>query len=134
MQPRAALARVEEASIEGVREVEPGFYSVRSEPEPRGPVGRAWLTIRHKLLGDPLPSRLERAERLGVFAALAVLGADSIASSVYGPEEMMRMLAQAGPGAVAFALPVGVGIVVLLAILAVSYQQTIRSYPDGAGG
>jgi amino acid transporter len=130
----AAVARVEEAPIEGVREVEPGFYSVRSEPEPQGPIGRAWVAIRHLLLGDPLPSRLERAERLGMFAALAVLGADSIASSVYGPEEMMRMLAQAGPGAVALALPIGVCIVGLLAILAVSYQQTIRSYPDGAGG
>ena len=114
-----------------MREVAPGIYSVRSDPEPQGPIGRRWLALRRAILGAPLPSRLERAERLGLFAALAILGADSIASSVYGPEEMMRMLAQAGPGAVAFALPVGVGIVVLLAILAVSYQQTIGAYPSG---
>jgi amino acid transporter len=117
-----------------VREVAPGFYSVRSEPEPQGPIGRAWLAVRGVLLGSPLPSRLERSERLGLFAALAVLGADSIASSVYGPEEMMRILAQAGPGAVALALPVSGCIVALLAVLAISYQQTIRTYPNGAGG
>ena len=117
-----------------MRELAPGFYSVRSEPEPQGPIGRGWLVLRRILLGKPLPSQVERAERLGLLAALAVLGADSIASSVYGPEEMMRMLAQAGPGAVALALPVGISIVVLLGVLATSYQQTISAYPNGAGG
>ena len=135
------MSRVEEAHprgqpspIPGVRELAPGLYLVRSDPEPQGPIGRAWLLLRRVALGSPLPSRRERAERLGLLAALAVLGADSIASSVYGPEEMMRTLAQAGPGAVALALPVGGCIVALLAVLAISYQQTIGAYPDGAGG
>lgn len=126
--------RASATPIPGVRQLEPGFYSVQSEPEPRGPIGRTWLALRKLLLGAPIPSRLERTERLGLFAALAILGADSIASSVYGPEEMMRMLGEAGPGAVALALPVGLCIVGLLAVLAVSYQQTISAYPNGAGG
>ena len=120
--------------IPGVCELAPGFYSVRSEPEPHGPIGRTWLALRGLLLGAPLPSQLERTERLGLLAALAILGADSIASSVYGPEEMMRVLGEAGPGAVALALPVGICIVALLAVLAISYQQTISAYPNGAGG
>ena len=50
-------------------------------------------------------------------------------------EEMLRMLAQAGvPYVTAYALPMGTAIVALLAILAVSYWQTIAAYPNGAGG
>ena len=128
--------------IPGVREIAPGFYSVSSEPEPCGPVGRTWRALRGLLIGAPLPTRLERSERLGMLAALAILGADSIASSVYGPEAMMRMLGEAGPGAVALALPVGVCIVALLAVRAISYQQATagahatrgRQAPSSSGG
>jgi amino acid transporter len=69
-----------------------------------------------------------------VLAAVGLIGADMIASSVYGPEEMMRMLGEAGPGAVRLAIPIGVCVIGLLAVLAVSYQQTIGAYPNGAGG
>ena len=87
------------------------------------------------LLGPALSSRRERSERLGWIAALAVLGADALASSVYGPEEMLRMLAQAGvPVMATYALPIAIAIVALLGILAISYWQTISAYPNGAGG
>src|SRR5207244_11672588 len=66
--------------------------------------------------------------------AVRWVGSDTIASSVYGPEEMIRRLGEAGPGGVRFAFPVAVGIGLLLTILAVSYLQTIGAYPDGAGG
>jgi hypothetical protein len=59
-------------------------------------------------LGAPRPSRLERAERLGILAAVALIGSDMIASSVYGPEEMVRRLGEVGPGGVAAAVPVGI--------------------------
>jgi amino acid transporter len=87
------------------------------------------------MLGRPISSGRERRERLGWIAALAILGADMIASSVYGPEEMLRTLAQAGPPALAaYALPIAVAIASLLAVLAMSYWQTIHAYPNGAGG
>lgn len=77
----------------------------------------------------------ERSERLIWAVALAILGADAIASSVYGPEEMLRILASAGVPAVnAWAFPIGIAIVVLLGMLALSYWQTITAYPSGAGG
>jgi amino acid transporter len=90
--------------------------------------------LRRLVLGAPLPSRLERTERIGVLAAVGLLGADMIASSVYGPEEMMRILGEARPDAVRLAIPIGVCVIVLLAVLAVSYRQTIGAYPNGAGG
>jgi amino acid transporter len=132
------VASVEEHPIPGVRgvhETAPGVYSITSEPPPRGPLGRTWHRLTRVLIGPPLSSGRERRERLTWAAALAILGADAIASSVYGPEEMLRMLAQAGAPAMAtFALPIAGAIVVLLGILAVSYWQTIEAYPSGAGG
>lgn len=123
-----------EANVPGVTEVAPGIYTISSDPEPRGPAGRTWLTLRRLALGKPLPSRLERAERLGILGALGLIGADMIASSVYGPEEMLRMLGTAGPGAIGLAIPIGVAIIILLVILALSYLQTVGAYPNGAGG
>jgi amino acid transporter len=110
-------------------------YSITAAPPPHGRLGRFLHRCRRLLIGRPLPSTRERLERLTWTAGLAILGADLIASSVYGPEEMLRMLSQAGLGALAqYALPLAVAIVVLLGILALSYWQTITAYPNGAGG
>ncbi|HEY0581386.1 MAG TPA: amino acid permease, partial [Chloroflexota bacterium] len=111
------------------------MYSVTAAPPPHGRLGRFLHRCRRLLLGRPLPSTRERRERLTWIAGLAILGADLVASSVYGPEEMLRMLSLAGLGALTqFALPLGAAIVVLLCILALSYWQTITAYPNGAGG
>jgi len=121
--------------IRGIHEVEPGVFSITSEPRPHGRFARMWHRLERTLIGPPLPSWRDRRERLSWTAALAILGADLIASSVYGPEEMLRTLAEAGMPVVAtYAVPVAVALVGLLAILALSYWQTIAGYPDGAGG
>jgi amino acid transporter len=120
--------------VSGVREVEPGVYRITSEPRPLTGLG-AMLSRGHKLLlGRPIASRFETKERLGIAAAIGVLGADMIASTVYGPEEMMRTLTRAGQDALPLALPLAVGIALLLAVLVVSYRQTVEAYPSGAGG
>ncbi|HEX6510843.1 MAG TPA: APC family permease, partial [Chloroflexota bacterium] len=121
-------------NLSGVREIHPDEYVITSEPRPKGGAERAWRKLREMVLGPAIPSGAEKHERLNVFTGLAILGADNIASSVYGPEEMMRALAMAGTGALLLARPIGAAIVALLIILAISYQQTIRAYPSGAGG
>jgi hypothetical protein len=121
--------------MRGVHAIAPGVYAVTADPPPHGRLARAWHHLKRVLLGPPLPSGRERRERLGRLAALAILGADAISSSVYGPEEMLRVLSQAGvPAISAYALPIAVAIVALLGILALSYWQTITAYPTGAGG
>ncbi|MCL4560606.1 MAG: APC family permease [Chloroflexi bacterium] len=45
----------------------------------------------------------------------------------------MLILAVAGSAAFAFAFPLVIGIVILLAILTLSYEQTIHAYPNGGG-
>jgi amino acid transporter len=121
-------------SARGVREIGPDTYAITSDRPPSREPARSWHKLRRLLLGRPLPSTRERRERLGWITALAILGADSIASTVYGPEEMLRTLAPGGPAATAtFALPIAIAIVGLLTILAISYWQTIAAYPSGAG-
>ncbi len=119
----------------GIHETQPGVYEVTSEAPTRGGLAKSWFHFKRLLLGPSLSSRRERTERLTWTVALAILGADAIASSVYGPEEMLRMLSSAGvPAVTTWAFPIGVAIVVLLGMLALSYWQTVTAYPNGAGG
>lgn len=118
----------------GVREVAPGIYRITSAPRPRGLFGRRWQRVKRLAMGPPIATEREGQERIGWSLAVALLGADMIASSVYGPEELLRQLALAGPRALGSAVPIAIAIVCLLAMLAISYWQTIRAYPGGAGG
>ncbi|MDQ2941660.1 MAG: amino acid permease, partial [Chloroflexota bacterium] len=88
--------------------------------------------IRTVLIGRPISSEREEHERLTKLKALAVFSSDNISSSAYGPEEIMRVLAFAGAGALALTLPLAGLIIVMLAIVTMSYRQTIKAYPKGA--
>ena len=72
-------------------------------------------------------------ERLTKVKGLAVFASDNISSSAYATEEIMRVLVLAGAGALALTMPLSLGIVALLAVVATSYQQTIKAYPNGGG-
>jgi amino acid transporter len=119
----------------GIHETAPGVYTVTAEAPSRGHLARARYHLRRFVLGPAIASSRERTQRLQSITGLAILGADAIASSVYGPEEMLRMLSAGGvPAITTYALPISLLIVVLLSILALSYWQTIEAYPGGAGG
>ena len=88
--------------------------------------------LRTWLIGRPIHSEREEHERLTKVKGLAIFSSDNISSSAYGPEEIMRVLAFAGAGALALTLPLAGLIVVMLAIVTLSYRQTIKAYPKGA--
>jgi amino acid transporter len=96
------------------------------------PFSRWFRSVRNFLFGRPISSEHEEHERLTKVKALAVFSSDNISSSAYATEEIMRILVLAGVGAIALTLPITVAIVVVLAIVAISYRQTIRAYPNGA--
>jgi amino acid transporter len=100
---------------------------------PVGPFGRAAQQLRRVLIGRRIPSHLEAHERVGVVKGLAVFASDNISSSAYATEEIMRVLVLAGAGALVLTMPFTIGIVVVLAVVVVSYQQTISAYPTGGG-
>jgi amino acid transporter len=94
-----------------------------------GAVGR----LKRALLGRPLATWEEARERVNVFTGLAVFASDNISSSAYATEEIMRVLVLAGIGALTLTLPITLVIITVLAVVVVSYQQTIAAYPRGGG-
>jgi len=88
--------------------------------------------LRTWLIGAPISSEREEHERLTKVKALAIFSSDNISSSAYATEEMMRILVLAGIGAISLTMPLTITIVAVLAIVATSYWQTIRAYPNGA--
>ncbi len=93
---------------------------------------RVLRRLRTVLIGRPIHSDREAHERLTKVKGLAIFSSDNISSSAYGPEEIMRVLALAGAGALTLTLPLAGLITVMLAIVTVSYRQTIKAYPQGA--
>jgi amino acid transporter len=92
----------------------------------------AFDKVRGFLVGKPISSEREEHERLTKVKALAVFSSDNISSSAYATEEMMRVLVVAGVGAFTLVMPLTIVIVLVLGIVATSYRQTIRAYPNGA--
>jgi amino acid transporter len=99
----------------------------------RSGTSRAFRNIRNFLFGRPISSEHEEHERLTKVKALAIFSSDNISSSAYGPEEIMRVLALAGLAVMsAWTVTLAVLIIVMLAIVTISYRQTIKAYPNGA--
>ncbi len=94
-------------------------------------------TIRRFLLGRRLATEEAHQERLSNSIALAVFSSDNLSSVAYATGEIMAVLGPAmaamGAGVLGWSWPIALAIVALLAILTVSYRQTIHAYPSGGG-
>ena len=64
---------------------------------------------------------------------LAVFASDALSSTAYATQEILVILAAAGTMAFGIVVPISIAIVILLAIVTISYEQTIHAYPDGGG-
>jgi amino acid transporter len=73
------------------------------------------------------------AHRLTALEGLAALSLDALSSVAYGPEAIVIVLAAAGAVGLNYTLPVTLAIVVLLAVLVISYRQVIAAFPGGGG-
>ena len=89
--------------------------------------------LKQLLLGRPLNNREAMHQRLSNPVALAVFSSDALSSVAYATEEILLALVVAGSAPLKFALPISIGIGVLLLIVAASYRQTIKAYPNGGG-
>jgi len=90
-------------------------------------------TLKKLFVGSPLATAQARHERLSKRSALAVFASDALSSVAYATEEILLILVLAGTAALSFAIPIGVAICLLIALVASSYRQTIRAYPHGGG-
>src|SRR5215471_17356380 len=100
---------------------------------PRKGVGRVVSNVKRLLIGAPIATALAEHERLTKFKALAVLSSDAISSVAYATEAILFSLVAAGSVHLGLTLPISFAIVALLAIVAISYRQTIPAYPNGGG-
>jgi amino acid transporter len=92
-----------------------------------------WISLKSRLLGRPLASSEAEHQLLRKTLALPVFASDPLSSVAYATEEAMLVLALAGVGAYVYLTPVSFAVSSLLAIVVVSYRQTIRAYPEGGG-
>jgi hypothetical protein len=102
---------------------------VDTPPADYQPTGYQSLGYRAKnmLLGPPLATSRLVHERLRKLVALAVFSSDAISSTAYGTEQIMLVLVAAGAVATHLAFPIALAIGALLAILVLSYRQTITA-------
>ena len=91
---------------------------------------RSWRTW---LIGRPLPTADASHQTVGKAIGLAVFASDALSSTAYATQEMLVVLAAAGTMAFGAVFPISIAIVALLAIVTLSYEQTIHSYPGGGG-
>jgi amino acid transporter len=75
----------------------------------------------------------EERHRLTALEGLAALSLDALSSVAYGPEAILIVLVTAGVAGLRYQLPITVAIVVLLAVLVISYRQVIEAFPGGGG-
>ena len=101
--------------------------------EARSGLGRQWLRAKAWLIGRPLASEDEISERLSKRLALPIFSSDAISSSAYATEEILKVLALAGAGALFLSIPVAMAITGLLTVVAISYRQVCRAFPGGGG-
>lgn len=104
-------------------------------------------SLRRILLGRRLSSEETGHTKISNPIALAVFSSDALSSVAYATQEIMASLSGSlvpvaggvvlagatGHAIFGWSIPVALGIVGLLAILATSYRQTILAYPGGGG-
>jgi amino acid transporter len=98
----------------------------RPKPPGRAPIKRA-------IVGRPMASGEMEETLLPKFLALPIFASDPLSSVAYATEAGMVVLLGAGLGALHLIWPVSIGIAVLLAIVALSYTQTVRAYETSGG-
>ncbi|QZZ22450.1 APC family permease [Leptothermofonsia sichuanensis E412] len=87
--------------------------------------------VKRQLIGQSLPTSAQVSERVTNAAGLAILSSDALSSVVYATEETLRVLMLAGTSVLELSIPIAIAITSLLAIVTLSYRQTIRAYPSG---
>jgi amino acid transporter len=114
------------------------------EPLPFAPAPAATLSpgkrLRRLLLGSPISSAHAEHTLLPKFLALPVFASDAISSVAYATQQIVLALGAAGlwiaserAAYTSYTMLITGLIVALLAIVVISYWQTIFAYPSGGG-
>lgn len=94
-------------------------------------------SFKRILVGSPIRTERLQHERLSKKIALAIFSSDALSSTAYATEQILLVLAAAFVAthgqAFSKVIPISIAIAALLVIVAISYRQTIFTYPTGGG-
>jgi amino acid transporter len=93
--------------------------------------------LKQTLIGRPLATAEAPHQTISKKIGLAVFASDALSSTAYATEAILEVLAFAVPLAgvmvLGLSIYVALGIVFLLGVVTISYEQTIHAYPGGGG-
>lgn len=93
--------------------------------------------LKELLIGSPLETSALPEQCLGKPGALAVLASDNMSIAAYATEEIvLALVAAAAVGVmlpIHYVVPLSAAAVLLIAIVVISYGQTMYAYPTGGG-
>ena len=99
----------------------------RTSAEPSGSV------LKRIVVGRAFTSSQLEHTLLPKVLALPVFSSDPMSSVAYATEEIMIVLLAASANGKSYVFPISIAIATLLAIVVISYRQTVRAYPNGGG-
>ncbi len=99
----------------------------------REPDSRPPRTLRSWFIGRPISTADASHQTIGKVVGLAVFASDALSSTAYATQEILGVIAAAGTVAYGYLFPISLAIITLLAIVTISYEQTIHAYPGGGG-
>jgi amino acid transporter len=93
------------------------------------------FSLSHLLFGKPLATTALPHQTVSKPIGLAVFASDALSSTAYATEEILIILALAGlsGSTLGLSIPIAIAIAILLAVVTISYRQTIYAYPNGGG-
>jgi amino acid transporter len=89
--------------------------------------------LKRAVIGSPRASAQMHETLLSKRLALPIFASDPLSSVAYATEAALVVLIAASAGAAHLVLPVSIGIAVVLAIVVVSYTQTVQAYETSGG-
>ncbi|MBA2272291.1 MAG: APC family permease [Actinobacteria bacterium] len=94
---------------------------------------KAQTTLKRLAVGPPKSSEDLEETLLRKVLALPIFASDALSSVAYATQEILLVLAVAGTTALTNVVPIAGAVGGLLAILILSYRQTVHAYPNGGG-
>ena len=89
--------------------------------------------LKRAFVGRAMASSHLEHTLLPKILALPVFSSDALSSVAYATEEIMIVLLAASANGKSDVFPISIAIATLMAIVVISYRQTVRAYPNGGG-
>jgi amino acid transporter len=89
--------------------------------------------MKRVVVGRPLAGDRLGEQLLPKRIALPVFASDPLSSVAYATQEIMLVLTLGGQAYLYLAPWIGLAVIVLLAVVVMSYRQVVRAYPSGGG-